>query len=123
ALRRDGLSLRQIGAELARLGIRTRRGRANWSPSQIARLLRRAGIGQAEPAPAPTPAPAPVVSPPAPAPQPPASPARAPPPAPRPRPVIHRQAPQPVIPRGVSPAFNDHGRTGMEPGACSLTLA
>jgi hypothetical protein len=45
ALRRRGLSLRAIAAELQRLGIRTRQLWPHWSATQVRRLLARASAG------------------------------------------------------------------------------
>lgn len=42
ALRARRWTLRQIGAELEKRGIRTRRGRTEWHPQQIAGILKRA---------------------------------------------------------------------------------
>ncbi len=47
-LRRQGLSLSQIGDELARRGFRTRRGGTKWDKKQVQRILERAGAGAPE---------------------------------------------------------------------------
>src|SRR5262245_44232865 len=41
-LRRRGLSLAAIAAELVRRGYKSRQGYTHWSPTQVARVLRRA---------------------------------------------------------------------------------